>query len=225
MGFIKRKLEESGSVLYRFWIWPWIRMYKELASKSIMKQRSYIPGTRLEGRNYVGREAVLRNCRLGYGSYVQNKCDLKDTDIGRYTSIGRNVETIIGSHPTEKLVALHPAFNNPDNTIGFSYTDRQTFKDMPEKRTVIGSDVWLGNDVRIMGGVNIGDGAVIGAGALVTRDVPPYTVNVGIPARAVKYRFSQEQIKKLLDDKWWEKDEGWIRANIDRFADIEEFLK
>ncbi|MBQ9360106.1 MAG: CatB-related O-acetyltransferase [Lachnospiraceae bacterium] len=96
---------------------------------------------------------------------------------------------------------------------------------MPESRTQIGSDVWLGNGVRIMGGVRIGDGAVVGAGALVTKDIPPYSINVGVPAKTIKYRFTEDQIEKLLADKWWEKDEGWIRKNIDRFADIEDFLK
>ncbi|MCR5746917.1 MAG: CatB-related O-acetyltransferase [Lachnospiraceae bacterium] len=225
MEFIKRKIGESASIVFRFFIWPWIRAYKEIATKSIMKQRSYIPGTKLEGRNFIGRETILRDCSLGYGSYVQNRGDLKDTDIGRYTSIGKNVETVIGSHPTKKLVALHPAFNNPHNTIGFSYTKRQTFKDLPSKRTSIGSDVWLGNDVRIMGGVTIGDGAVVGAGALVIRDLPPYSINVGVPAKTIRYRFDKEQIEKLLKDKWWEKGEEQIKNEIERFSDIEEFLK
>lgn len=96
---------------------------------------------------------------------------------------------------------------------------------MPEKRTRIGSDVWLGNDVRIMGGVTIGDGAVVGTGALVTKDVPPYSINVGIPAITVKYRFSEDQIKELLNSRWWDKDEAWIRSNIERFGDVEDFLK
>ncbi len=212
-------------MLYRFWIWPWIRACKEIATHSIMKQRSYIPGTKLEGHNFVGRNALLRDCSLGYGSYAQKDCELTDTDIGRYTSIGCDVKNVIGSHPTEKLVALHPAFSVTNDVAGFSYVTEDRFQDMPESRTQIGSDVWLGNGVRIMGGVRIGDGAVVGAGALVTKDIPPYSINVGVPAKTIKYRFTEDQIEKLLADKWWEKDEGWIRKNIDRFADIEDFLK
>ncbi|MBO5552095.1 MAG: CatB-related O-acetyltransferase [Lachnospiraceae bacterium] len=96
---------------------------------------------------------------------------------------------------------------------------------MPSGRTRIGSDVWLGNDVRIMGGVKIGDGAVVGTGALVTKDIPPYSINVGVPAKTIKYRFTEEQIEKLLTSKWWEKDEQWINSNIDRFSDVEVFFK
>lgn len=190
-----------------------------------MRQRSYIPGTRLEGRNYVGKDAVIKNCTLGFGSYVQSGCDITDADIGRYTSIGSDVKTVIGSHPTKKVVALHPAFNTAAEVPGFSYVSGSRVSHEPEPRTKIGADVWLGNDVRIMGGVKIGDGAIVGAGALVTKDIPPFSVNVGVPARTIRYRFSEEQIGKLLALKWWEKDESWIKSNIDRFSDVEEFLK
>ena len=224
MGLLKRKAAEAASILYRFWIWPWVRISTEIKTKSIMKQRSYMINTRFEGRNLVGKAAFLKNCTMGYGSYVQNGCDLTDTDIGRYTSIGSDVKSVIGSHPTEKLVSLHPAFNVTTDVAGFSYVKESRFRDMPAQRTRIGSDVWLGNDVRIMGGVGLGDGAVVGTGALVTKDIPPYSINVGVPAKTIRYRFTEDQIKKLLAEKWWEKDEKWLRDNIERFGDIETFL-
>ncbi len=225
MGFLGRKISEIGSALYRNMIWPWIRAYKELSTHSIMKQRSYIIKTRLEGRNYVGKEAFLKNCSMGYGSYVQSGCDLTDTDIGRYTSIGSSVKTVIGSHPVGKRVAMHPSFNDTCSITGFSYVSNDRNRAVNGKRTQIGSDVWIGNDVRIMGGVMIGDGAVIGAGAVVTRDIRPYSVNAGVPAKFIRYRFSEEQIERLLADKWWEKDEQWIRTHIEDFSDVEDFLK
>lgn len=224
MGFLRRKAAETGSALYRFFIWPCIRTYKELATGSTMKQNSYIIRTTLEGRNYIGKDAFLKNCRLGYASYVQSGCDLTDTDIGRYTSIGSGVKTVIGSHPTEKKTALHPAFSMKDNITGLTYVKEDRYEGAQGVRTEIGPDVWLGNDVRIMGGVKIGPGAVVGAGAIVTKDLPAYSINVGIPAKTIKYRFTEEQIKKLLDVKWWEKDEQWIKAHIDDFEDVEKFL-
>ena len=225
MDFIKRKLTEGASALYRFWIWPWIRAYKEIKTHSIMKQGSYIPGTTLEGKNFVGRDAMLRNCTMGYCSVVQFDCDLTDTDIGRYSQVGGNISVIRGKHPTKKIVSVNPAFYNPEGVFGYAFTDKKIFADLAEKRTTIGADVWMGNDVRVLGGLTIGDGAIVGAGALVTKDLPPYSINVGVPAKTIGYRFEQDQIEKLLADKWWEKDEAWIRENIDRFADIEEFLK
>ena len=90
---------------------------------------------------------------------------------------------------------------------------------------MIGNDVWIGNNVLIMGGVKIGDGAVIGTGALVNKDVPPYSINVGIPAKTIRYRFSEEQIDKLEKMHWWDNNEEWIRKNIESFSNIEDFIR
>ena len=76
-----------------------------------------------------------------------------------------------------------------------------------------------------MGGVKIGDGAVIGTGSIVTKDIEPYSINAGVPAKIKRYRFEKEQIQKLRQMKWWEKDEAWIRKNIHKFTDVGEFLK
>ena len=90
---------------------------------------------------------------------------------------------------------------------------------------VIGNDVWIGDSVKIMAQVtNIGDGAVIGAGSVITKNVPPYAVAVGYPARIVRYRFSEEVIEKLLEDKWWEKDIEQIKPNIKEYQQPYEKL-
>ena len=70
---------------------------------------------------------------------------------------------------------------------------------------VIGNDVWIGYEAVVMAGVRIGDGAVIGAGAVVTKDIPPYAIAVGIPARVIKYRFDEETIARLLRTRWWDR--------------------
>ncbi len=220
----KRKIAETGSILYRFWIWPFKRAYIEKKTDSIMKQRSYLADTVLCGRNFLGRNTILRRCRLGFGSYVSNNGCITDTEIGRYTSIGMNVSTVIGRHPVDTQVAMHPAFTNPEKIFGFTYTEKKTFDDLPQN-TVIGNDVWIGNNVLIMGGVKIGDGAVIGTGALVNKDVPPYSINVGIPAKTIRYRFSEEQIDKLEKMHWWDNNEEWIRKNIESFSNIEDFIR
>ena len=221
---IFRKLKEGASIIYRFWLWPFKRAFIEIRTNSILRPGSYLSHTRLCGRNYLGRNTVLRRCRLGFGSYVNNNGDMTDTEIGKYTSVGSGVSTVIGAHPIDTQVAMHPAFTNPEKMFGFSYVQEKTFEDTPG-RTSIGNDVWIGNNVLIMGGVAIGDGAVIGTGALVTKNVPPYSVNVGIPAKTIKYRFSQEEIEKLLKMKWWDRDEDWIRKHISEFGDIKKFTE
>ncbi len=224
MKLFKRKAEEIFSILYRSLIFPFKRMAIEAATKSIMLPKSYLRNTELKGRNYIGKNTVLKGCNLGYGSYVNNNGDLTDTDIGRYTSIGANVSTVIGKHPLKGQLAMHPAFTCADNVVGFSYTEKTTF-DASTKRTEIGNDVWIGNNVLIMGGVKIADGSVIGAGSVVTKDTKPYSINAGVPAKTIRYRFDEDTVDKLLSLKWWEKDEKWIRENIDSFEDAEGFLK
>ena len=71
--------------------------------------------------------------------------------------------------------------------------------------------MWIGNDVRIIGGITIGDGAIVGLGAVVTKDVPPYAIVGGVPAKIIRYRFEQDKIEELLRDKWWNKEEEWIK--------------
>jgi tetrahydrodipicolinate N-succinyltransferase len=89
---------------------------------------------------------------------------------------------------------------------------------------IIGNDVWIGANAVILDKVKIGDGAVIAAGAIVSKDVKPYTIVGGIPAKPIKKRFSEEEIEKLLEFKWWEKDIRWIRENYELFSKPAEFF-
>lgn len=97
-------------------------------------------------------------------------------------------------------------------------------ENIASKKTKIGNDVWIGQNAVIMAGVNIGDGAVIGSGAVVTKDVPDYAIAVGVPAKVIKYRFSEEQIKALKKIKWWEWSDEQIAERFDDFLHIEEFV-
>ena len=169
--------------------------------------------------------------RQGYGTIVQHDCVLNDVKVGRFTGIGPNVKFVIGQHPTSKFVSTHTAFFTLSPVSGFTYVKEQKFPDYAEPvcdgryQFKVGSDVWFGDGATIMAGVTIGDGAVIAAGAVVTKDVPPYAIVGGVPAKVIKYRFDEEDRKFLMDFKWWDRDISWIESHADYFDDIERFKK
>ena len=226
----KRKLEEIGSALYRNICYPFVRMGVESRTRSIIRQGSYLDkGTVLEGRNYIGRNVRLSNVRVGYGSYVNNGCDISNVRIGRFTSIGSRVTTELGSHPLDgKHAALHPAFYSSAGALGFTFVNKDSYDEMKyldEKahiQVIIGSDVWIGNNVSIIEGVTIGDGAVVAAGSLVNKDVEPYGIYAGVPAKKIRSRFPEDTVKTLLDKPWWNLPVKEIRkrAEAGEFDDI-----
>ena len=223
MGLFKKKLERLLSALYRISFFEIKKTKEEILTKSRFDSGSYYRNADFEGRNYLGKNTSFVNGKLGFGSYINKDGDFTDTCIGRYTSIGTGVSTVIGSHPLEKIAAMHPAFTDPRPVFGFSYAKEHIFEE--KKGSIkIGNDVWIGNHVKIMDGVVIGDGAVVGAGAVVTKDLPPYSISTGVPAKVMRYRFDEETIKRLEKAKWWDKDEKWISTHGTDFADVNDLL-
>lgn len=135
--------------------------------------------------------------------------------IGGYCSIGRGVQIGLAAHPVNWL-STHafqydvawfsrlPAYKNVNRRV----------KHRHHRKTKIGADVWIGNNAQINAGVSIGHGSVIGAGAVVTKDVPPYAIVGGVPAKLIRYRFPEKIREKLLQLKWWE-------LNVDKLSDID----
>jgi virginiamycin A acetyltransferase len=187
---------------------------------AVKRLRGLVPrvARRLEGgefRSTTLREIFARYWGVEVGLYTHGGCfqtgmvDAK-TKIGRYSSIAYGVRIVNHNHPLS-FKGTSGLFFNPD--VGMC--DRWLVEHHPLE---IGNDVWIGVNAVILPEVSrIGDGAVIGAGAVVNRDVPPYAVVLGNPARVVKYRFSEEVIARLLGEKWWEKDLAELTESIEEF--------
>lgn len=182
----------------------------------------------LEGKNVLNKNVSFCG-KLGYGTYIGENSRINAV-IGRYCSIAADVITVGGTHPTSNFVSTHPAFFSTRKQAGFTYVDEDIFcedifADEKGHLAKIGNDVWIGSNVLLLPGVHIGDGAIIAAGAVVTKDVEPYSIVGGVPAKLIRKRFTDEQINKLLEIKWWCMPEEWIISHVCDMKDIECFLK
>lgn len=195
----------------------------------IIKKGSFVKKSKLEGKNSIEKNNYIDNCIIGFGTYFGSENKISYAKIGNYCSIASNISIINGRHPVEKNVSTHPAFYSKFyKKIDLVYTDKIKYNEMKKIddkwNIVIGNDVWIGNDVKIFQGVTIGNGAVIAAGAIVTKDVEPYSIVGGIPAKLIRKRFSEEIIQYLLNLKWWDKEEKWIKKYSEYFMDVDELI-
>ena len=188
-------------------------------------------GVKVSSTNVSIRTKLGRNCSIAAGTEVYGEAILgdysyisgpgsyvEDAEIGKFCSIARGVTIGVSNH-NHSLVSSHTFLFNKAFRI---------VKDPPietiKSRPVIGNDVWVGMGSYILRGVTIGDGAVVGANSVVTKDVAPYSIVVGSPARHVKYRFSESVINDLLEIKWWEWSRERIRSDVDLFYRVEDFV-
>ena len=185
-------------------------------------------GSSFEGNNTINKKSTFHG-ELGYGSYIGSNCFIV-AKVGRYCSISDFVSVAEGNHPTHDFVSTSPAFYARRHDSVRTYVDEDLFQEqnyaIPEKKisAIIGNDVWIGRNVLILQGIKIGDGAIIAAGSVVTKDVEPYSIVGGVPAKEIRKRFSEEEIKFLLKFEWWNKPLNWIKENAHHFSNIKEFM-
>ncbi|MDU4738665.1 CatB-related O-acetyltransferase [Clostridium sp.] len=182
--------------------------------------------------------SIVRNSSINRNARVLSFTKVYDSSIGSYTYIGRNsliikakigkycsiaegVKIGIAKHPTN-YVSTSPVFYNKRNVLGKSFSVNK-FEEYSQ--SVIGNDVWIGMNSIIMPGIIIGDGAIIGTNSVVTKNVEPYSIVGGVPARVIRRRFNEETINNLLEICWWDFNDVEIKENAYLFNDINKFLE
>lgn len=160
--------------------------------------------------------------KVGDYSYIAKNSHISNCEIGKFCSIGPNFSCGMGSHPLNGI-STSPMFYSTAKQNGLSLCEKNTFHE--QKLTTIDNDVFIGANVTVLDGVHISDGAVIGAGAVVTKDIPPYAIAVGVPAKVIKYRFDNEIIKGLLERRWWDDPDERLQVIEESFWNVEEFLR
>ena len=182
-----------------------------------------------EGMNMVGPHTDFFGF-LGYGSYIGGG-GMVSAEVGRFTSIGPNCRYINATHaykaPFATTCPLFFSKSNGNNPQGKTFATEQMieeFKFYDKARELvnkIGNDCWFGSNVTLIGGVEIHDGAVVLANAVVTKDVPPYAIVGGVPAKVIGYRYDDETIQFLQKTKWWNNQPEWFEKNWRLLNDVE----
>ena len=165
----------------------------------------------------IYRMCKVKNSEIGSYSYIAANTDIENAEIGKFCSIADHCRIGMSGHSLQ-YISTSPIFTQKINALQENWIEKDVFcHKSEEERVFLGNDVWVGSHALINGGVHVGDGACIAAGAVVVKDVPPYAIVGGVPARIIRYRFPEDIIKRLLEIKWWDLPAEVLKENIKLF--------
>lgn len=197
---------------------------KVLSLKETVGENSKLNNVTFEEYNEIGIYNFIENTDFGRFSYTGQFCFIQNTKVGRYVNIAASVRIGPTDHPMERPTLHHFTYRPQMYSFDIEQ-EKEWFDHRASRVTTIGHDTWIGHGAIILPEITIGNGAVVGSGAIVTKDVPPYAIVVGVPAKIVRYRFDDETIDRLQKLKWWDWEIDKIKENYSDFKlPINEFL-
>lgn len=165
-------------------------------------------GSSLGAWTEIAEETIFIESTLGDYSYVMQRGQVVWTEIGKFCSIASDVRINPGNHPQWRASQHH--FSYRAAAYGLGEDDHEFFEWRKEQKVTIGHDVWIGHGATVLAGVTVGSGAIIAAGAVVSKDVVPYTIVGGVPAREIKRRFTEQLADQMMALAWWD----WNRDKL-----------
>lgn len=200
--------------------------FPEVPPEPSVDPTARVKDTRLGEYVYIGARCFVAESELGDYSYVVNDSNIIYTTIGKFCSIAAHSRINPGNHPMWRAALHHWTYRSLSYGLGVD-DDEEFFEWRREHRVELGNDVWIGHGVVVLPGVKIGIGAGIGAGAVVTKDVPPFAIYGGVPAKLIKYRFPEKVQEKLLELNWWDWPRERLRETLPDFRKLsaEEFVE
>lgn len=180
---------------------PSLFSIKKLTHKKVSFFSFWSKDSTFTKKTILCRGCSLNSSHIGKYCRVQINTQVGHTTMGNFSAVGRDSVLGPGNHPTNYLTTNSVFYRKGSWGFRDEWCEEIDFDE--NARINIGGDVWIGRHVMVMNGVTIGDGAIIAAGAVVTKDIPPYAIAGGIPAKVLKYRFPPEIIERLLEIKWW----------------------
>lgn len=203
-----------------------VKVYKDavvadstIEKNSTVGDNSKVENSTLSDNVRIDRNNYIFDSNIGRHSYTGSNTKIIAATIGKFVSISWNVSIGGGNHDYTRLTNHSFLY---DNFSHIRPEGKEAAYNRFSKPCVIGNDVWIATGAIINRGVTIGDGAVVASGAVVTKDVPPYAIVAGCPAKVIKYRFDKEKIDKLMEMKWWEWEDEKIRENYKLFVEKEK---
>jgi phosphonate metabolism protein (transferase hexapeptide repeat family) len=181
---------------------------KQLGLEPFVHPTAQVRDSRFGAYCEIGARTKVAESSFGDYSYVVNDADIIYSEIGRFCSIAAQTRINPGNHPLDRVALNH--FTYRSSAYGLGEDDVGFFDWRRSYRVTLGHDVWIGHGAIVLPGVSIGTGAAVGAGAVVTQDLPPFAVAVGVPARVLRFRFAPQIVAALQRIAWWE----WERAQL-----------